>query len=43
VFLEGAYALGNDQFRVFFGGADATVGTADIQVNVPNEATTVIY
>jgi predicted GH43/DUF377 family glycosyl hydrolase len=35
VFLEAAYPLDNDQFRVFFGGADATIGTADIQINIP--------
>jgi predicted GH43/DUF377 family glycosyl hydrolase len=33
VFLEGATPLGGDAFRVFFGGADAVVGSAVIQVS----------
>ena len=32
VFLEAAYSLGGDRFQVFFGGADATVGSAVIEV-----------
>ena len=32
VFLEAAYSLGNDKFQVFFGGADATIGSAIIEV-----------
>jgi len=32
VFLEAAYALGEDKFQVFFGGADATIGSAVIEV-----------
>jgi predicted GH43/DUF377 family glycosyl hydrolase len=32
VFVEGAYALGEDRFKVFFGGGDATVGSAVIEV-----------
>lgn len=34
VFLEAARALGNDRFEVFFGAADATIGSAIIQVKV---------
>ena len=34
VFLEAAVALGGDRFRVFFGGSDAVVGTAVVQVSV---------
>lgn len=34
VFLEAAHPLGNDRFRVFFGGADAVVGSAVIEVVV---------
>ena len=30
--LGGGYALGNDTFRVFFGGADSVVGTAMVRV-----------
>ncbi|CAM6001250.1 unnamed protein product [Sphagnum balticum] len=33
IFLEAAYALGSDRFKVFFGGADATVGSAVIEVD----------
>jgi predicted GH43/DUF377 family glycosyl hydrolase len=33
VFLEAAYPLGEDRFQVFFGGADATIGSAVIEVN----------
>lgn len=32
VFLEAAYPLGGDRFRVFFGGADSTIGEAIIEV-----------
>eukprot|EP01105_Mastigella_eilhardi_P025331 TRINITY_DN6866_c0_g1_i2.p1 TRINITY_DN6866_c0_g1~~TRINITY_DN6866_c0_g1_i2.p1 ORF type:complete len:241 (-),score=40.28 TRINITY_DN6866_c0_g1_i2:98-820(-) len=32
LFVEGAVACGNDVFRIFFGGADAVVGTAIIKV-----------
>ena len=32
VFLEAAYPLGNDNYQVFFGGSDATVGAAVIHV-----------
>ena len=32
VFLEAAYPLGGDRFQVFFGGADATIGSAVIEV-----------
>ena len=34
IFLEGARALGGDKFAVYFGGADATGGTAVIEVAV---------
>ena len=34
VFLEAAYSLGGNRFRVFFGGGDATIGSATIQVSV---------
>lgn len=34
VFVEAAHALGNDYFRVFFGGADATVGSAVLKVTL---------
>lgn len=35
VFVEAAIATGNtDEFRIFFGGADATVGEAIIKVNL---------
>jgi predicted GH43/DUF377 family glycosyl hydrolase len=34
VFLEAAYSLGNDRFKVFFGGGDATIGSATIQVKI---------
>lgn len=34
VFLEAAYALGNDRFKVFYGGGDATIGSATIQVKI---------
>lgn len=32
VFLEAAHAVGKDRFRVFFGGADATIGSAIVEV-----------
>lgn len=32
IFLEAARPLGGDKFEVFFGGADATIGSAVIQV-----------
>lgn len=34
VFLEAAYALGGDKFKVFFGGGDATIGSATVQVSI---------
>jgi predicted GH43/DUF377 family glycosyl hydrolase len=34
VFLEAAKSLGNDTFQVFFGGADAVVGTATVVVEI---------
>jgi len=32
-FLEAAEPLGNDAFRIYFGGADAVVGTAVVEVS----------
>lgn len=34
VFLEAAHEISRDRFRVFFGGADATIGSADIEVQI---------
>ena len=34
VFLEAAYALGKDRFKVFFGAADAAIGSAIIEVRL---------
>ncbi|EDQ90712.1 uncharacterized protein MONBRDRAFT_7176 [Monosiga brevicollis MX1] len=34
-FLEGARALGNDVFEVFYGGSDAVVGRAVVAVTLP--------
>lgn len=34
VFLEAAYALGDDTFQVYFGGSDSTVGSAVISVKI---------
>jgi len=34
IFLEAAYPLGNDKFMVFYGGADAVVGSAVVTVVV---------
>jgi len=34
VFLEAAEALGGDKFRVFYGAADAAIGSAIIQVTI---------
>jgi len=34
VFLEAAYALGDDKFQVYFGGSDSTIGSAIIQVKI---------
>lgn len=37
VFLEAAYPMGNDRFRVFFGGADSVIGSAVIHVTDKSE------
>lgn len=34
VFLEAAYSVGPDIFRVYFGGSDATIGTALFKVSI---------
>jgi predicted GH43/DUF377 family glycosyl hydrolase len=39
LFLEAARVLGDDQFEVFFGGADAVVGSAIISVTVTGKIT----
>lgn len=33
VFLEGAKSLGNNNFLVFYGGADSVIGTAIVKVS----------
>ncbi|GAV09226.1 hypothetical protein RvY_18800 [Ramazzottius varieornatus] len=38
VFLEAAYPIGQDQFVVFFGGADANIGQAVIKVSYSETA-----
>ena len=38
VFCNGARALGGDRFELFFGGADAVVGTAILTVDTPTAA-----
>lgn len=38
VFVEGAEALGKNQFRIYFGAADATEGSAVVQVDVGQAA-----
>lgn len=39
VFLEAAKPLGQDEFLVFFGGADSVIGTATVQVKYNKAAT----
>ncbi|RYG59889.1 hypothetical protein EON64_19775, partial [archaeon] len=34
VFLEAAYSMGGDRFKVFFGAADAAIGSAIIEVKI---------
>jgi len=36
VFLEGAKALGNNRYLVFYGGADSVVGSAIVEVSMAN-------
>ena len=35
VFLEATHPLGDNKFKVFFGGGDATIGSATIEVTLP--------
>jgi predicted GH43/DUF377 family glycosyl hydrolase len=40
VFLEAAKPLGNDQFLVFYGGADSVLGSAIVSVTFDQETDT---